>query len=87
MDERFEGWGAEDLDFAFRLDIVGAVDRYPDTLLHMHHPRPVVKREDGTRFYAGRRLLDWRPVTPIGQLTGPATSAATDVAGIIEAGQ
>jgi GT2 family glycosyltransferase len=87
MDERFEGWGGEDLDFVFRLDIVGAVDRYPDTLLHMHHPRPEVKRADGTRFYAGRRLLDWHPITPIGQLTGPATSAGTDVAGIIEAGR
>lgn len=84
MDERFEGWGGEDLDFAFRLGITGAVDRYPDQMLHMYHVRPCVKQDDGKRFYAGRQLLDWHPVTPIGQLAGPATSCTSDVAGIIE---
>ena len=60
MDERFEGWGGEDLDFVFRLDVLAGVDRYHDDLLHLCHPRPPVK-ENGKRFYAGRRL---RPGTP-----------------------
>jgi hypothetical protein len=83
FDERFAGWGGEDLDFVFRLDVVAAVDRYPDPLLHMYHPRPQV-RQDGRPFYAGRQLLTWHPVTPIGQLTGPAESIDADVASLIE---
>jgi hypothetical protein len=83
FDERFEGWGGEDLDFIFRLDVIAAVDRYPDTLLHMYHPRPQIK-QDGERFYAGRQLLTWQPATPIGQLTGPASSVLADVARLIE---
>ncbi|MDM8085107.1 galactosyltransferase-related protein [Cellulomonas cellasea] len=83
FDERFEGWGGEDLDFVFRLDVVGAVDRYDDTLIHLFHERPQTQ-EDGQRFYAGRRLLSWRPSTPIGQLARPATSSDDDLAGLIE---
>lgn len=83
FDERFEGWGGEDLDFVFRLDVVGSVDRYDDTLMHLFHDRPQTQ-EDGQRFYAGRRLLSWRPLTSIGQLARPATSADDDLAGLIE---
>jgi GT2 family glycosyltransferase len=83
FDERFEGWGGEDLDFVFRLDVVGAVDRYSDPLLHLFHDRPQTQ-ENGRRFYAGRRLLSWRPTGPIGQLGGPAASSDDDLAGLIE---
>jgi hypothetical protein len=82
FDERFEGWGGEDLDFVFRLDFIAAVDRYPDPLLHMYHPRPQII-QDGERFYAGRQLLTWNPVTPIGQLAGPARSAPAGLARLI----
>jgi hypothetical protein len=83
MDERFEGWGGEDLDFVFRLDIAGPVDRYDDLLVHMFHPRPQIT-EDGRRFYAGRQLLTWRPAGPIGQLDAPGKSIDDDLAGQIE---
>lgn len=83
FDERFVGWGGEDLDFVFRLDVVGAVDRYGDVLLHLFHERPQTQ-EDGRRFYAGRRLLSWSPTGPIGQLAGPVASTDDDVAGLIE---
>lgn len=83
FDERFVGWGGEDLDLVFRLDVVGAVDRYGDALLHLHHERPQTQ-VDGKRFYAGRRLLSWHPAGPIGQLDAPATSTDDDLAGLIE---
>lgn len=83
FDERFEGWGGEDLDLVFRLDVVGAVDRYADPLLHLFHDRPQTQ-ENGRRFYAGRRLLSWNPVGPVGRLSGPASSHDDDLAGLIE---
>jgi len=83
FDERFEGWGGEDLDFVFRLAALAALDRYPDMLLHMYHPRPQIK-QDGERFYARRQLLTWCPTEPIGQLTGPAASALSGLAALIE---
>ena len=83
MDERFVGWGGEDLDFVFRLDVVGAVDRFDDPLLHLDHDRPQTQ-EGGRRFYAGRTLLSWRPIDPIGDPAAPARSADDDLAGLIE---
>ncbi len=83
MDERFEGWGGEDLDFAFRLNVVGPVDRFDDLLLHMFHQRPQIT-QDGRRFYAGRRLLTWRPAGSIGQLDAPAGSIDDDLAGLMQ---
>lgn len=80
MDERFEGWGGEDLDFAFRVQYVASFDRYRDPLLHMFHPRPAV-RENGTWFFAHRRFLSWRPVEPIGRIDRPARSL-DDVPGV-----
>ncbi|MGC4949496.1 glycosyltransferase [Streptomyces sp. DT224] len=83
LDERFEGWGGEDLDFAFRLNVVVPVDRFDDVLLHMFHPRPQIT-QNGQRFYAGRTLLTWSPSGPIGQLSGPAGSVDDDLAGIMQ---
>lgn len=83
FDERFEGWGGEDLDFVFRLEVVGVVDRFDDDLLHLWHERPQTQ-VDGRRFYADRRLLSWRPTGPVGQLSGPTSSADDDLAGLIE---
>lgn len=82
MDERFEGWGGEDLDFVYRLNVVGPLDRFGDLLLHMYHPRPQITR-DGERFYAGRQLLTWRPAGPIGRLDAPGASVGDDLAGLI----
>ena len=84
FDERFEGWGGEDLDFVFRLQFVAPLDRYEDSLLHLHHPRPQVTKPDGRRFYEERTLLSWYPTTPIGQPSGPATSGDLPLAALLE---
>ncbi len=38
LDERFEGWGGEDTDFALRVSVKAALDRYDDRIVHLHHP-------------------------------------------------
>ncbi|TDC79226.1 glycosyltransferase [Streptomyces hainanensis] len=69
MDERFEGWGGEDNDFAYRMDYYSAFDHYDDLLLHMYHPSSAVLREDGDTVNAHIPVLSWRPTAPIGDLT------------------
>jgi GT2 family glycosyltransferase len=68
MDERFEGWGGEDNDFAYRMDINSAFDQYDDPLLHMYHPSSSALREDGELINAHVPALSWRPDGPIGDL-------------------
>jgi hypothetical protein len=69
MDERFEGWGGEDNDFAYRMDINSAFDHYHDPLLHMYHPSSAVLREDGELVNAHIPALSWAPsAAPIGDL-------------------
>ena len=38
FDERFEGWGGEDLDFVLRLQLATAIHFYDDPLMHLWHP-------------------------------------------------
>ncbi|MEU2778147.1 galactosyltransferase-related protein [Streptomyces sp. NPDC007162] len=67
MDERFEGWGGEDNDFAYRMDTHSAFDQYHDPLLHMYHPSSAVLREDGELVNAHIPALSWGPsATAIG---------------------
>ncbi|WP_019435819.1 glycosyltransferase [Streptomyces sp. AA0539] len=66
MDERFEGWGGEDNDFAYRFDIFNALDSYHDPLLHMYHPAS--SRIEGELVNAGVPALSWEPEQPIGRL-------------------
>lgn len=69
MDERFEGWGGEDNDFAYRMDTNSAFDHYHDPLLHMYHPSSAVLREDGELVNAHIPALSWGPSTePIGDV-------------------
>jgi len=68
MDERFEGWGGEDNDFAYRMDTNSAFDSYDDILLHMYHPSSSVLREDGELVNAHIPALSWRPDAEIGDL-------------------
>ncbi|MGC9669654.1 glycosyltransferase [Planosporangium sp. 12N6] len=68
MDERFEGWGGEDNDFAYRMDINSAFDHYDDPLFHMYHPSSSALREDGELINAHIPALSWRPDGPIGDL-------------------
>ena len=59
------------------LEQAGVADKLSDANEALDHI-------DGRPFYAGRQLLTWQPVTPIGQLTGPADSIDADVARLIE---
>lgn len=68
MDERYEGWGGEDNDFAYRFDIAAPFDSYDDVLLHMHHPPASLLRDDGELVNAHIPALSWRPTEPIGRL-------------------
>ncbi|MFJ4623888.1 glycosyltransferase [Streptomyces sp. NPDC088812] len=78
MDERFEGWGGEDNDFAYRMDINSAFDHYHDPLLHMYHPSSAVLREDGELVNAHIPALSWGPSsTPIGDVHRFARTSAT----------
>ena len=68
MDERFEGWGGEDNDFAYRMDINSPFDSYDDWLLHMAHPPASVIDEEGELPNAAIPALSWRPGQPIGRI-------------------
>ncbi|MER5771044.1 glycosyltransferase [Streptomyces sp. NPDC001985] len=69
LDERFEGWGGEDNDFAWRADFLGGVERFGDTLVHLHHARahtdpgspPPARSPD-------HHWCSWFPTSPIGDL-------------------
>ncbi|MFF5471392.1 galactosyltransferase-related protein [Streptomyces achromogenes] len=68
MDERFEGWGGEDNDFAYRMDTHSAFDQYRDPLLHMYHPSSAVLREDGELINAHIPALTWGPGERLGDI-------------------
>lgn len=68
MDERYEGWGGEDNDFAYRMDINSSFDTYQDWLLHMAHPAASVLTEDGELPNSAIPGLSWRPTEPIGRI-------------------
>jgi hypothetical protein len=68
MDERYEGWGGEDNDFAHRLDLAVPLDTYDDWLLHLHHPPSAVLGPGGQLVNARIPSLSWRPTEPIGAL-------------------
>jgi glycosyltransferase involved in cell wall biosynthesis len=68
MDERYEGWGGEDNDFAYRLDFGAPFDHYDDWLFHMDHPPSSVLQENGDLINAHIPAMSWRPEDPIGRL-------------------
>jgi hypothetical protein len=68
MDERYEGWGGEDNDFAYRFDMAAPLDAYRDWLLHMSHPPVSELRDDGELVNAHIPALSWRPDGRIGRL-------------------
>jgi Glycosyl transferase family 2 len=69
MDERFEGWGFEDYDFAHRYDMIACFDSYGDPLLHLPHPPAQrVLGEDGEEVNTRIPALTWKPNGPIGRL-------------------
>jgi hypothetical protein len=58
MDERFEGWGGEDTDFALRVSVKAALDRYDDRILHLHHQSSSAA-VDGRITNAHIPLMSW----------------------------
>lgn len=67
MDERFEGWGREDIDFVLRVQLATAFDVYDDPMLHLHHPA-TAHLDNGHTVNAAIPLLSWTPETTIGLL-------------------
>ena len=65
LDERYEGWGGEDNDFAFRIDLDTPIDHYNDLLLHQYHPSSAVP-VDGEEFNSHIPPLSWSPQEGIG---------------------
>ncbi|MFE0464322.1 glycosyltransferase [Kitasatospora sp. NPDC058965] len=68
MDERFEGWGGEDNDFAWRADFLGGVERFGDTLVHLHHARALPDPDGPAPRTETPQWCTWRPTAPIGDL-------------------
>ncbi|MBB5801435.1 hypothetical protein F4560_001203 [Saccharothrix ecbatanensis] len=67
MDERFEGWGREDLDFVLRVQLATAFDQYADPMLHLYHPSSALLN-DGQTVNAHIPLLSWQPEGAIGRI-------------------
>ncbi|MGW0562793.1 glycosyltransferase [Streptomyces sp. NPDC003016] len=69
FDERYEGWGGEDLDFVFRLQQATAFRYFADPLLHIHHPvAPDIVDADGRPTGILPQMLTWKPDGPIGRI-------------------
>jgi predicted glycosyltransferase involved in capsule biosynthesis len=63
-DERFVGWGWEDLAFMIACGITGVVERVPGVVYHLHHPRSRAEQEEHPDYenndILGHRYLDAR---------------------------
>ncbi|MHA6763631.1 glycosyltransferase family 2 protein [Streptacidiphilus sp. PAMC 29251] len=66
FDERFEGWGGEDEDVTRRLAAAGAFGRYQDQLLHLDHPRPVMRNAENRPHNGHIRMGSWDQTARIG---------------------
>jgi glycosyltransferase involved in cell wall biosynthesis len=63
LDERYEGWGKEDMDLLLRLQLATALCLFEDPILHMAHP-PAYNLTGN----ADIPWLSWVPEAPIGRL-------------------
>lgn len=60
FDDRFVGWGSEDMAFHRMCEVFGAVDRVPGPCHHLSHERPKAERmRSADRLYVANRAL-WR---------------------------
>jgi hypothetical protein len=71
LDERYRGWGGEDEDMLIRTATAGSAAQCDDVLLHLAHPRPVIRREDGTPLNAHVPIGTWTGEYGYGDLAGP----------------
>ncbi|WP_152627533.1 glycosyltransferase [Streptacidiphilus melanogenes] len=76
MDERYEGWGGEDVDLVLRLQSSTALYTFDDFMVHLHHP-VVLRRPDETAQNDEIPYMTWNPTEPIGQADRYATPVAT----------
>lgn len=67
MDERYEGWGREDVDFVLRLQAATAFDQFHDTLAHLYH-LSTAQIVNGESRNAHLPWMSWQPEGPIGRL-------------------
>ena len=56
FDERFQGWGFEDLCFMHAAGQVGSVNRVPGIVYHLWHPRPEGGDADHPNYKANEFL-------------------------------
>jgi hypothetical protein len=63
LDERYEGWGKEDMDLLLRLQLATALHYFDDPMLHLHHP-PSFQLTGNAHI----PWLSWVPEAPIGRL-------------------
>jgi hypothetical protein len=63
LDERYEGWGKEDMDLLLRLQLATALYYFDDPMLHLHHP-PSFELTGNAHI----PWLSWEPDSPIGRL-------------------
>jgi hypothetical protein len=76
MDERYQGWGGEDDDFKYRVDLEAPLDFYGDRMCHMYH-RSAAQLVNGRVTNADSIApLSWSPKDQIGQLTKFSCSAS-----------
>ncbi len=68
MDERYEGWGGEDNDFAYRLDARVSVCFHGDRMAHMYHPTSAVLLADGQTSNSEIPAMSWPREGEIGVL-------------------
>lgn len=58
FDERFLGWGGEDLAFMKACGALGGVDRVPGTIHHLWHPRSRAEQEEQPHYAANWALYE-----------------------------
>lgn len=67
MDERYEGWGGEDMELLLRLMVRTAFHQFHDLQLHMHHRvQGGILDKNGNSPNARIPFLTWEPAGPIG---------------------
>jgi hypothetical protein len=86
MDERYEGWGGEDNDFAYRFEMEAPFDVHNDDLLHMSHP-PSSIMVDGRGINDHIPPLSWPADAAIGRLRPVERPAASRPAVSVVTGQ
>jgi GT2 family glycosyltransferase len=59
MDERFSGWGGEDMDLVWRAERYGPLDRHRDPIVHLNHQRSPHRGGHGVPFYEDISFCSW----------------------------